>query len=162
MPVNFCQANRFQNGDLDFDGIAYRPTSWPDGSSSAPTSIRYAGPFDSSGNPYPKVQFETDAPGSEFLCNVFTGNLCLVPPLAARFYPYWTLTSKAGQGITGVTHKGACIWNFGNTIAGVTTRTLGKDAQYGSPDLARFGGTSISAVTANPEISGGCPVITKP
>jgi hypothetical protein len=162
MPVNFCQANRFQNGDLDFDGVGYQPTAWPDGSSSTPTSFRYAGPFDSSGNPYPQVQFETDAPGSEFLCNVFTGNLCLVPPLAAKFYPYWTLTSKAGQGLTGLTPKGACIWNFGNTIAGVTTKALGKDAQYGSPDLARFGGTSASAVRANPEISGGCPVITKP
>jgi hypothetical protein len=163
MPINFCQANRFQNGDLDFDGISYRATSWPNGSSSTPTSFRYAGPFDQSGMSYPQVQFETDAPGSEFLCNLATQFNCDVPPLAARFYPYWTQTNKAGQGIDGLFPARACIWNFGNTIKGVTTRAFGKDAQFGVPDFARFGGTSITPVpVANPQISGGCPKLTAP
>src|SRR5215472_1135558 len=52
MPVNFCQANRFPNGDLDFDGLSYQTTSWPNGTSSTPTSFRYAGPFDQSGATY--------------------------------------------------------------------------------------------------------------
>jgi hypothetical protein len=163
MPVNYCQANRFQNGDLDFDGISYQPTSWPNGSSSTPTSIRYAGPFGPGGNPYPQVQFESDAPGSAFLCNIFTGNLCQVPPLAAKFYPYWTLTSKAGQNVgEDLFPAGACIWNFGNTIKNVTTNNLGKQAQYGRPDVAIFGGTVISAVQPNPQIAGTCPALVQP
>jgi len=44
----------------------------------------------------------------------------------------------------------------------VTTRGLGRDKQYGQPNVARFGGTTISAVKANPEISDGCPALTKP
>ncbi len=45
-PVNFCGDNRFQNGDLDFDGISYRATSWPNGSPNVPQSFRFVGPFD--------------------------------------------------------------------------------------------------------------------
>jgi hypothetical protein len=160
MPVNFCETNRFQNGDLDFDGISYRNTSWPNGTASTPTSFRYAGPFDQSGATYPQIQFETDAPGSEFLCNIFDGLNCDVPPLAAKFYPYWTLTNK--QGIGSLFATGSCIWNFGNTIKGITTKALGKDAQYGAPDVVRFGGTNTSPVINNPEVTGGCPGLTEP
>ena len=171
MPINFCESNRFQNGDLDFDGISYQKTSWPNGSVNTPTSFRYAGPFDQAGNSYPNVQFETDAPGSEFLCNIFDGLNCDVPPLAAKFYPYWTLTNKEGIGSLFSSVPGACIWNFGNTIPGVTTRAFGKDAQYGAPDLALFGGTSITGgngaapygtLLANPEVNGTCPPLTMP
>jgi hypothetical protein len=162
-PVNLCQANRFQNGDLDFDGLSYHGTSWPNGTSSTPTSFRYVGPFDPNGNPYPNIQFETDAAGSEFLCNLFNGNLCQVPPLAAKFYPFFTTTNKAGQGVGhGMFPTGTCTWNFGNTIKGVTTRNFGKDAQYGAPDVARFAGTVISAVIHNPQIGSGCPALTQP
>jgi hypothetical protein len=161
-PVNFCQDNRFQNGDLDFDGIDYQKTTWPNGSSNVPTSIRYAGPFDAAGHSYPSVQFQTDAPASEFLCNIFNGNNCDAPPLGAKFYPWWTLTSKSGQGVGGLFPSGSCIWNFGNRIAGVTTNNLGADAQYGVPDVARFGGTTISAVERNPEVTGNCAPLTEP
>ena len=161
-PVNFCADNRFQNGDLDFDGIDYQKTTWPNGSSNVPTSIRYAGPFDAAGHSYPSVQFQTDAPASEFLCNIFNGNNCDAPPLGAKFYPWWTLTSKSGQGVGGLFPSGSCIWNFGNRIAGVTTNNLGADAQYGVPDVARFGGTTISAVERNPEVTGNCAPLTEP
>jgi len=161
-PVNFCQDDRFQNGDLDFDGIPYQKNTWPNGSPNVPSSIRYAGPFDAAGHSYPSIQFETDIAGSEFLCNIFTGNLCLAPPLAAKFYPYWTLTNKASQGIDHLFPANACIWNFGNRIPGVTTLAFGGDAQYGVPDVARFGGTLTSPVIANPEISGGCPALAAP
>ena len=29
--ANFCFANRFQNGDLDFDGTSYQRNTWPNG-----------------------------------------------------------------------------------------------------------------------------------
>jgi hypothetical protein len=162
-PVNFCGNNRFQNGNLDFGGIVYRGTSWPNGSGNTPQSVRFAGPFMASGAPYPQVQFETDAAGSEFLCNLATQFNCVVPPLAAKFYPFWSLTNVAGQSIgTGLFPSGACIWNFGNQIPGVTTQNFGKDMEYGTADFARFGGTVISKVQANPEISGTCPALTEP
>jgi len=163
-PVNLCEAARFQNGDLDFDGLPYQKTSWPDGSPNVPTSIRYAGPFDQAGNPYPSIQFETDIAGSEFLCNVFTGSNCDAPPLSAKFYPFWTLTNKVGQGIGHLFPTHACIWNFGNVIPGVTTRAFGRDAQYGTPDIAVYGGTIISAVQNNPEVNPkiNCLALTLP
>jgi hypothetical protein len=162
-PVNFCLQNRFQNGDLDFDGLSYRPTTWPNGSPNVPQSFRYAGPFDQSGSSYPQIQFETDAPGSEFLCNLHTQLTRVVPPLGAKFYPFWTLTNKKGQGVGhGLFPAGACTWNFGNVIAGVTTRNFGRDAQYGQANFARYGGTATSTVRANPAISGKCPALTEP
>jgi hypothetical protein len=162
-PVNFCGNNRFQNGDLDFDGVTYRGTSWPNGSLNTPQSVRFAGPFMASGAPYPQIQFETDAAGSEFLCNLATQFNCVVPPLGAKFYPFWTLTNVKGQSIgSGLFPAGACIWNFGNQIPNVTTQNFGKDREYGKADFARFGGTVASAVRANPEISGKCPALTEP
>ena len=162
-PVNFCQDSRFQNGDLDFDGIVYQKGKWPNGSKNVPTSARYAGPFDQAGNAYPRIQFETDAAGSEFLCNIFTGLNCVAPPLAAHFYPYWTMTNKPGQGIGRLFRAPACIWNFGDFIPGVTTQAFGGDAQYGVPNIARFGGTIITPKPiANPEVTGNCPVLHNP
>jgi hypothetical protein len=163
-PVNFCQASRFQNGDLDFDGIPYQKGKWPDGSKNVPTSIRYAGPFDAAGQPYPSVQFETDVAGSEFLCNIFTGLNCDAPPLAAKFYPYWTMTKAVGQGIGSQFTAPDCIWNFGATIPGVTKFTFGGDAEYGVSDTSVFGGTLISNVRANPEVNPkyGCRPLSIP
>jgi hypothetical protein len=162
-PVNFCGDNRFQNGDLDFDGISYRGSSWPNGSPNVPQSVRFAGPFMASGAPYSQIQFETDAPGSEFQCNLSTQVNCVVPPLGAKFYPFWTLTNKAGQNIgSGLFPTGSCIWNFGNVIPKVTTQGFSRDAEYGQADFARFGGTATSTVLANPEVSGKCPALTAP
>ena len=156
VPLAWCADNRYQNGDLDFDGIPYHKGTWPDGSSNQPTSIRYVGPFGSNGQPYPQIQFESDIPGSEFLCNVFTGLNCDVPPLAADFYPYWTLTNKQPLAPTRFP-RGSCVWNFGASIPRVTTEDFGKDAQYGVPNLARYGGTAITpAPIPNPEFSGRC------
>jgi hypothetical protein len=162
-PVNFCGDNRFQNGDLDFDDISYRGTSWPNGSPNVPQSVRFARPFMASGTAYPQIQSETDAPGSEFLCNLASQFNCVVPPLGARFYPFWTLTNVKGQSIgSGLFKTGACIWNFGNVIPKVTTQNFGRDAEYGHADFARFGGTATSTIRANPEISGKCPALTAP
>ena len=145
--ANQCFANKFQNGDLDFDGLDYQSIAWPNGTSNHPTSVQTIGPFDGSGHTYPQVQFETDVAGSEFLCNTATGAGCTAPPIGSSFYPYWSLTK---------THGGfGCTWNFGKTTS-KTFQNFGKDAQYGKPDLSWYGGTLASAPMPNPEFSGSC------
>jgi hypothetical protein len=52
------------------------------------------------------------------------------------------------------------VWNFGNVLRNVTTQDFGKDAEYGTPDTARYGGTSTSAPIANPEFTGNCPAFS--
>jgi hypothetical protein len=150
--ANFCLAGRFQNGDLDFDGTSYQSFTWPDGTSNHPTAFDYVGPFQANGNPYPQIQFETDVGGSENLCVISTGANCTVPPLGSKFYPFWSLSPKpAPLG----SHQTVCVWNFGNVLPN-TFKTFGKDAQYGTPDVARFAGTIISAVQPNPQFTGAC------
>ena len=157
--VTGCEDNQFQNGDLDYDGSSYI-ADWPDGSANHPTSFRYLGPFDASGNSYPSVQWETDGPGSENSCLNGSNSACKVPPDGAAFYPFWSMTNL--QGLTGVTtaQPNPCVWNFGNDIAGITTNDFGKDAQYGSNASTHFFGTIASAVTPNPTSHGGCPALT--
>jgi hypothetical protein len=150
-PMAMCLDTVFQNGDLDFDGNGYRH-DWPDGGPDHPTPFAYAGPFDSSGAPYPTVQFESDAPASESSCDTETGTGCQVPPVGAAFYPFWTIGTQdpgfpAGPG---------CYWNFGEHIHGVTTDSLDRAAQYGSPDVARFAGTVISPEEPNPQLTSAC------
>lgn len=157
---NQCFDNRYQNGDLDFDGVSYQPNAWPDGSRGHPTYFEVIGPFDAQGQPYPQVQFETDVNGSAFLCNISTGAGCVVPPTDASFYPYWSLSpfSFAPFSSPDLTSGGQvtlCAWDFGN-VSPRTVEDFGKDAQYGSPDVAWYGGTSVSAPIPNPEFSGRC------
>jgi hypothetical protein len=152
--LNFCYQNQFENGDVDYDGSTY-VADWPNGSANFPQSFEYWGPF-SNGHAYPNVQSETDGPASEQLCNITTGVNCVEPPVGApgKFYPFWSLTNK--EVLKGVTGAGACLWNFGNDIKGVTTNDFGKDKQYGKPDIARFGGTTISKVLPNPALATPC------
>jgi len=150
--ITGCEDNAFQNGDLDYDGNSYIP-DWPNGSKNFPTSIFYLGPFNAAGNPYPTVQYETDAAGSEFQCNTLSGAGCTVPPYPSAFYPFWSLTAPLP--IPSTSAK-ACFWNFGNDSP-LTGNDFGKDAQYGTPNIARYGGTIISAPQANPEFAGKCP-----
>jgi hypothetical protein len=156
-PVAGCLDNAFQNGDLDFEGTSYQ-ADWPNGSPNFPTTFRYIGPFTNGGG-YPSVQFETDVAGTENLCNVTTGTGCTAPPTGAAFYPFWSMNNTQTVGSLSPT-PGACVWNFGNDIAGVTTQDFGRDAQYGTDDIARFGTTLTSPVTANPEFATGCKSIT--
>jgi hypothetical protein len=146
-----CFADRYQNGDLDFDGLSYQSFAWPNGGRDRPTAFQYVGPF-SYGNHYPKIQFESDIGGSSALCNTMTGVGCTVAPTSANFYPFWSLSptfSALGSGTT------SCVWNFGNVLP-TTIQTFGGDAQYGTADVARYGGTIISAPMRNPQFSGGC------
>jgi hypothetical protein len=150
--LNFCFADAFQNGDLDFDGNGYQEGSWPNGQSNTPTPIVYTSPM-SGGTPYSKVQLETDVGGSSNLCDVGTGTGCAVPPIGANFYPYWTLSGSKSNGGGG---GGGCMWSLGTSIPGFTTNSLGGDAEYGSPNVARYAGTIISPVMTNPAMQGHC------
>ena len=152
--ANQCFANRYQNGDLDFDGLDYLANSWPNGTKDHPTAFEYAGPFQANGQPYPQIQFESDIGGSSALCDTTTGSGCTVPPIGAQFYPYWSLSPLSG-GMGG--RATACVWNFGKDLPN-TINDFGKDAQYGTPDVARYGGTIISAVQPNPEFAGRCSI----
>jgi hypothetical protein len=161
--ANQCADTRYQNGDLDFDGLSYLASSWPDGSANHPTAFEYAGPFQAGGRPYPQIQFESDIGGSSALCNVTTGKGCTVPPISAAFYPYWSLSpvsnswSASPVSTTLGSHRSACVWNFGKNLPS-TVENFGGDAQYGTPNIARYGGTIISAVQPNPEFSGACKI----
>lgn len=150
-PIAGCLADYFQNGDLDFEGSSYI-ADWPDGSATHPTPFQYTGPFDAAGNPYPSIQFETDLAGSEQDCSVSTGSGCTAPPAASAFYPFWTIGKQPSIGGNGK----VCEWNFGNTIANVTTNSFGADAEYGTPDTARYAGTLTSPVLANPQLTASC------
>jgi hypothetical protein len=152
--LNFCFADRYQNGDLDFDGLSYQPNTWPDGTPNHPTMASYIGPFTGDGRTYPTVQFESDIGGSSNLCDVGTGAGCTVPPISAAFYPYWSLGTAGGPQLPAP--RGVCVWDFGKSVFGLTTRNLGGDAQYGTPDVARYGGTIISSPEPNPELSERC------
>jgi hypothetical protein len=154
-PVAGCNADEFQNGDLDFDGISYQPHTWPNGTANTPTQALYLGPF-TSGKPYPAIQFETDIAGSEHLCDVTTGVDCDAPPLGSKFYPFWSLNSPRQYSPLSARAGGLCLWSLGDVVPGVTVRTFGGDAEYGKPDIARFGGTVISKEMPNPEFSGSC------
>jgi hypothetical protein len=157
MPVAGCLQTLFQNGDLDFDGTDYQANTWPDGTGNHPTAFRYIGPFTRAGHLYKQIQFETNVGASEALCDVTTGAGCQVKPQGSNFYPFWSLNNT--QRIDG-SPRGACVWNFGNVLPGVTKRTFGKDAQYGEPNVARFGGTNTSPVMTNPATTGNCTKVS--
>ena len=151
--ANFCLANRYQNGDLDFDGTSYQSFTWPNGSRNHPTAFEYAGPFQANGKPYPQIQFETDVGGvgdplqHHDRCGLHrpADRLEVLPVLVAQ-------PAALGARVARLT---SCVWNFGNVLPR-TFQTFGKDAQYGTPDVARFAGTLASTVQANPEVSGVC------
>jgi uncharacterized Zn-binding protein involved in type VI secretion len=152
--ANECFADRYQNGDLDFDGLSYLP-DWPTtgpGSSNYPTSFKYAGPFTVGGDTYPQIQFESDIGGSSNLCNPQTGAGCTVPPISAKFYPYWSISESSGMPDS---NGLSCFWNFGNSPPH-TILNFGGDAEYGTPDVARYGGTIISPPLPNPEVTAPC------
>jgi hypothetical protein len=130
--------------------------------------MEYLGPFDAQGQPYPQVEFETDINGSAYQCNTATGADCDVPPLDANFYPFYSLSKSTDMygfspqqtgnlpGMQGT----SCVWTFGNDLP-TTVQDFGRDAEYGSPDLSWYGGTSISAPVANPDYTGRCAQGTK-
>jgi hypothetical protein len=157
-----------QGGDIDFDGSSY-VRDWPDGTRhNAPSAVigseRSIGPLsarpDHNGNgrdgkdgnggsdnydvPYPQVQFETEVAASETTCTP-TGAGCVVPPVGAAFYPFYSITGNGhGHG-----DNGDCRLEFGN-LTGRGFDDFGGTAQYGTPNLAWFFATLSSGIIPNP------------
>jgi hypothetical protein len=134
--------------DTDFDGSSYL-LDWPDGTTNNATSLSLTsvlgsgiGPLSVSGRgvydqTYPQVQFETDVGASESHCKS-SGVGCLVPPIHAQFYPFYSLSTS-----------NSCALQFGN-LSGAGIDNFGGDAQYGTPNLAWFFGTNSSGIRPNP------------
>jgi hypothetical protein len=130
--VTGCMAAFAQNGDLDFDGTSYW-ADWPTGT--GPTS-NLAGSFvqalpTTSGSQYPQFQIQTDVALSESTCKTTNTNGCGVPPPKSpgQFYPFW---SRVGAG-------SSCKIEFGNVTSGAGVNDLGRDAQYGTDQIATLG-----------------------
>ena len=149
---NQCFSDRWQNGNLTFNGLSYQRSAWPSASPDHPTSFDFVGPFLASGQPYAQIQFETDISGSAFLCDTNNGAGCVVPPISAHFYPYYTLGSQPSALGSKLT---SCVWNFGGSLPN-TVENFGGDQEYGSSDLSRYAGTDVGAIIANPEFAGSC------
>jgi hypothetical protein len=127
--VTGCDANWFQNGDLDFDGTPY----WADWPTSTTPTTTFAGSFTQAlpttgGYQYPQYQIQTDVALSESTCKGPAGPGCAVPPPKApgAFYPYWSRVGSATN----------CQLEFGNVASGAVQ---GGDAQYGSDQYATLG-----------------------
>lgn len=135
--INFAQG-----GDIDFDGTSYL-LDWPDGTRNNATSLAVRGPLSVNDDgeyerPYRQVQFETEVGASESTC-MPGGSGCVVPPVGAVFYPYYS-----------VSHRGEdCSLVFGN-LSGAGFDNFGRDAQYGTPNLPWFFATISSGPVHNP------------
>jgi hypothetical protein len=151
MAVTGCLDNLFQNGDLDFDGTDYQAV-WPDGSNKHPTPWQYAGPFGPDGKLYPQIQFETNAPASESLCNTTTGTNCVVKPLGSNFYPFWTMNNK--QSLSPAL-RGLRV-ELRQRPAG-NHEGVRQDRRVRHPDLARFGGDADQPGPGQPGAGKGLP-----
>jgi hypothetical protein len=144
--INNCQANIFQNGDLDFDGSPYW-TEWPTSLTTSlyPSSFLEQFPT-TNGRQYPQFFFQTDVALSEATClgNSQPGSGgtlagCTVPPPGpGGFYPYW---SQVQVGI------GGCALEFGNVSGGVNT--YGQDAQYGTNRESTLGYPEFESAVHN-------------
>ena len=152
-------------GDLDFDGSSYR-FDWPDGTRNNATSLAIRsvsgggiGPLsraDDSGNysrPFPIVFFQTDVSASETTCQP-NGVGCVVPPVGAKFYPFFSLVG-ASTDRTDRTDRGdaeGCTLLFGN-FSGSGVNDFGRDKQYGASNLSWFFGQNTGGPRVNPCIA---------
>ncbi len=139
--------------DIDFDGTSYLP-DWADGTSRHATSvaIRSAqgggiGPLswsDQGGydQAFPIVNIQSTVPDSEDSCQPDGGG-CVVPPLPARFYPFYALLHDGDD-------TASCALVFGNYAAGPGVDNFGRDQQYGTSNLPWFFGQASSGPRANP------------
>jgi hypothetical protein len=142
--------------DRDFDGTSYQ-RDWPDGTRMNATSIAIRsvagagiGPLsisDDSGDydqPFPIVQFETDANDSVAAC-LPHGIDCTVPPVGAQFYPFFALTGNRDDD----GRRDKCRLLFGN-FSGHDIDNFGGDAQYGAPNLVHNFRQNTSGPVSNP------------
>ena len=66
---------------------------------------------------------------------------CVVPPVGAQFYPFYSLENSGDVG--------TCTLVFGN-ITGPGVKTFGRDRQYGPANLPWFFGQNSGGPMANP------------
>ena len=99
--------------DSNHDGTSYK-ADWPDGTANHPGSLIIGNVLDDGMGP---MSFSGGSYQAAF------GKIFFQPAgVAGAFYPFF---SQAGTG-----H--ACVFNFGNDIAGTTTNDFGQTAQYGT------------------------------
>jgi hypothetical protein len=137
--ITGCMDNLFQNGDIDFDGMAYRAGEWPTSATptrqvpssfveSLPTTVGFRG--------YQQVFFQTDIALSESVCTISTLTGCTVPPSGSEvsqpgntaFYPFWSEVDS----------HGTCTLEFGDVTRG-PVNDFGGDAQYGKNQFTTLG-----------------------
>ncbi len=151
--ANFCLANRFQNGDLDFDGTSYQSFTWPDGSRNHPDVVRLRGPVPGERRDVPADPVRDQRRRCPNPCATpRPGPGCTVPAQGSKFYPFWSLSPQPRR--SGRASPRAC--GTSATSCRSTIQAFGKDGEYGVPDVARFAGTDTSPVMPNPEGVGRC------
>jgi hypothetical protein len=129
VPVSGCL-----DSNIGFDGTSY-VRDWPNGNRSLrPTPTLFSSPTTGQGynRQYQRLAFNTDlpriedSPGYGGSCDRSTGAGCTRIPVTddgtrAQFYPYYT----SGHAL------GGCAFTIGQTVPGFTTRTYGRNAEYG-------------------------------
>jgi hypothetical protein len=148
-----------QGGDIDFDGSSYL-FDWPDGTRNNATSIAIQSvkgggigplsPSDDTGNydqPFPIIHLETDVSASEQTCQP-NGVGCVVPPVGAKFYPFFAVANNGGNDKTGDNGE-SCTLLFGN-FGGPDINNFGGDAQFGASNLYWFFGQNSGGPRSNP------------
>jgi hypothetical protein len=148
-------------GDLDFDGPAYQPASWPGGTSGAfhdrftPDPWQFTSPTFAGGQNFRHVAFESDTPAIESTnaggtCNTQTGEGCFAVPAPANFYPFYTTARDV---------NGHCVWQLGGGNISGTTNDFGGTAEsaWGSLNPQPYifpGGTQIRYETFRNDLIG--------
>jgi hypothetical protein len=140
VPLDNCQDNIAQNGDLDFDGSPYW-TEWPTSIHAGLHPASFLEQFPTSnGRQYSQYFFQTDIALSESTCTPSTLSGCTVPPQGpGGFYPYWS-TLDLGFGY--------CALEFGN-VSGFFVNNNGKDAEYGTNQFATLGYPEFEGAVQN-------------
>lgn len=123
----FIQVGGCTNDELDFDGQSY-VKDWPGTLADVrrdqqlhPQPIRFTSPLfiapDGGLRNFDTVAFETDMPAFDPNCNTNTGAGCTVPAQGMKFYPFYTTSFSAPDGI--------CRWQFGGGLIPGTRNDFG-------------------------------------
>jgi hypothetical protein len=123
----FIQVGGCTNDELDFDGQSY-VKDWPGTLADVrkdqqlhPQPIRFTSPLfiapDGGLLNFDTVAFETDMPEFDPNCDITTGAGCTVPAQGMQFYPFYTTTFSAPDGL--------CRWQFGGGLIPGTRNDFG-------------------------------------
>jgi hypothetical protein len=123
----FIQVGGCANDDTDFDGTSYLK-NWPGTLADTrrdqqihPQPVRFTSPLfiahDGTLRNFDRVAFETDMPLFDPNCNIFSPTGCTVPAKGMQFYPFYTTSGSAPDGI--------CRWQFGGGLIPGTKNDFG-------------------------------------